>query len=64
MDETFPPCLGFVGVARRFDGETGNVFIESDASAHTPYACAAPVPILGLSSGRTSVCISGGSLVS
>ena len=47
-----------IKVGRRFDGEAGNVRIKDDASAHTPDACVAHVAILGLSSGRTSVCIS------
>ena len=54
---------GLVGVGRRFDGESENIRIEDDASAHTPDAYAAPVAILGLSSGMNSVCIYGGSLV-
>ncbi|WZZ53807.1 hypothetical protein YC2023_053914 [Brassica napus] len=53
-----PPWWGLVGVGRRFDGEAGNVCIKGDASAHTLDACAAPVAILGLSLGRTSVCTS------
>ncbi|KAF3505586.1 hypothetical protein F2Q69_00005989 [Brassica cretica] len=61
-DETLPQWWGLVGVGRNFDGEAGNVCIKGDASAHTPDACAAPVSILGLSSSRTSVCISRGSL--
>ncbi|KAL0678072.1 hypothetical protein Bca4012_006053 [Brassica carinata] len=61
-DETFPPWWGLVGVGRKFDGEAGNVCIKGDASAHTPDPCAAPVAVLGLSSSRTSVCISLGSL--
>ncbi|KAF3551724.1 hypothetical protein DY000_02006725 [Brassica cretica] len=61
-DETLPQWWGLVGVGRKFDGEAGNVCIKGDASAHTPDACAAPVSILGLSSSRTSVCISRGSL--
>ncbi|KAF3595284.1 hypothetical protein DY000_02021246 [Brassica cretica] len=44
-------------VDRRFDGEAGSVCIKGDASAHTPDVYAASVAILGLSSGRTSVCI-------
>ncbi|KAH0893003.1 LOW QUALITY PROTEIN: hypothetical protein HID58_055432, partial [Brassica napus] len=36
------------------DGEAGNVCIKGDASFHNPDTCAASVPILGLSSGRTS----------
>ncbi|KAF3510430.1 hypothetical protein F2Q69_00007745 [Brassica cretica] len=56
-DKMLPPCWGLVGVGRRFDGEAGIVCIKGDASAHTPYAYAALVAILGLSSGRTSVCI-------
>ena len=40
------------------DGEAGNVCIKGDASSHTPDTCAASVAILGLSSCRTSVCIS------
>ena len=59
---TFPPWWGLVGVGRKFDGEAGNVCIKGDASAHTPDPCAAPVAVLGLSSSRTSVCISLGSL--
>ncbi|KAH0898838.1 LOW QUALITY PROTEIN: hypothetical protein HID58_048406, partial [Brassica napus] len=62
QDETLPQWWGLVGVGRNFDGEAGNVCIKGDASAHTPDACAAPVSILGLSSSRTSVCISRGSL--
>ncbi|KAH0898850.1 LOW QUALITY PROTEIN: hypothetical protein HID58_048418, partial [Brassica napus] len=53
-DKMLPPCWGLVGVGRRFDGEAGIVCIKGDASAHTPYAYAALVAILGLSSGRTS----------
>ncbi|KAF3547523.1 hypothetical protein DY000_02008237 [Brassica cretica] len=37
--------------------------LEVDNQEEPPYSYAAPVAILGLSSGRTSVCISGGSLV-
>ncbi|KAF3508394.1 hypothetical protein F2Q69_00006047 [Brassica cretica] len=58
QDETFPPWWGLVGVGRKLDGEAGNVCIKGDASTHTPDACATPVAILGLSSSRTSVCIS------
>ncbi|KAF3546317.1 hypothetical protein DY000_02006765 [Brassica cretica] len=57
-DERFPPWWGLVGVGRKLDGESGNVCIKGDASTHTPDACAAPVALLGLSSSRTSVCIS------
>ncbi|KAF2579011.1 hypothetical protein F2Q68_00004511 [Brassica cretica] len=57
-DETFLPWWGFVGVGRKLDGEVGNVCIIGDASSHTPDTCAASVAILGLSLGRTSVCIS------
>ncbi|WZZ78096.1 hypothetical protein YC2023_098668 [Brassica napus] len=32
---------GLVGVGRRFDGESENIRIEDDASAHTPDAYAA-----------------------
>ncbi|WZZ27496.1 hypothetical protein YC2023_010897 [Brassica napus] len=56
-DEMFPPWWGLVGVGRRFDGEAGSVCIKGNASAHTPDAYVAHVAILGLSSGRTSVCI-------
>ena len=49
---------GLIKVGRRFDGEAGNFRIKDDASAHTPDAYAAHVAILGLSSGRTSVCTS------
>ncbi|KAF2572624.1 hypothetical protein F2Q70_00004520 [Brassica cretica] len=45
---------GLVGVGQRFYGQAGNVRIKGDTSAHTPDACAAPVAILGLSSGMTS----------
>ncbi|KAF3541350.1 hypothetical protein F2Q69_00024240 [Brassica cretica] len=62
-DEMLPPWWGLVEVGRRFDGEARSVCIKGDASAHTPDAYAARVAILGLSSGRTSVCVSGGSLV-
>ncbi|KAF2610052.1 hypothetical protein F2Q70_00011649 [Brassica cretica] len=54
-DKTLPPWWGLVGVGRKFDGEAGNVCI--DASAHTPDASAAPVAILSLSSGMTSVSV-------
>ncbi|KAF3602409.1 hypothetical protein F2Q69_00036371 [Brassica cretica] len=47
-DETSPPWWGLVGVGRKFDGETGNVCIKGDVSAHNPDSYAAPVAILGL----------------
>ncbi|KAF3579282.1 hypothetical protein DY000_02030970 [Brassica cretica] len=52
QDETLPPWWGLFGVGRKFDGEVGSVCIKGDASSHTPNACAAPVAILGLSSGN------------
>ncbi|KAF2561158.1 hypothetical protein F2Q70_00017638 [Brassica cretica] len=58
MNETFPSRWELVGVGRKSDGEAGNVCIKGDASSHTQDTCAASVAILGLSSGRTSVCIS------
>ncbi|KAH0898780.1 hypothetical protein HID58_048348 [Brassica napus] len=57
LDETLPPWWVLVGVGRKSDGEAGNVCIKGDAAAYTPEACAAPVAIFGLSSGRTSECM-------